>query len=67
MMLKTYTFRQEVTVTIVVEADSEETAYEMLEDIDPMTGDLDYQEPELEYIEDETGKIIWNFYQGDLV
>jgi hypothetical protein len=66
-MSKTYTFRQEVTICITVQAENEESAYEMLEDIDPLTGDLEYQEPELEYVEDENGKVIWNFYQGDLV
>ena len=66
-MVKTYVFRQEVTITITVEANNEETAYEMLEDIDPLTGDIDYQEPELEFVQDANGKLIWNFYQGDLV
>lgn len=66
-MAKTYTFRQEVTITITVEAENELTAYEKVEEIDPLTGDIEYHEPELEYVEDENGKLIWNFYQGDLV
>lgn len=66
-MANTYTFRQEVTITITVEAEDELTAYEKVEEIDPLTGEIDYQEPELEFVEDANGKVIWNFYQGDLV
>lgn len=66
-MANTYTFRQIAYITIVVEANNEESAYEKVCEIDPLTGDIDYEEPELESIEDENGKRLWDMYKGELV
>ena len=47
-MSNTYTFRQIAYITIEVVADTEDEAYDKMCDIDPLTGDIDYEEPELE-------------------
>lgn len=66
-MANTYVFRQIAYITLVVEAEDELTAYEKVCDIDPLTGDIDYEEPELESIEDENGKRLWDMYKGEMV
>ena len=66
-MANTYVFRQIAYITIEVEANNEESAYEKVCEMDPLTGDIDYEEPELQYIEDENGKLLWDLYEGDLV
>lgn len=66
-MANTYVFRQVAYITLVVEAENDESAYEKVCEIDPLTGDIDYEEPELESIEDEKGNRVWDAYQGDLV
>lgn len=66
-MANTYVFRQLAYITIEVEANNEESAYEKVCEMDPLTGDIDYEEPELQYIEDENGKLLWDMYEGDLV
>lgn len=66
-MANTYVFRQIAYITIEVEANNEESAYEKVCEMDPLTGDIDYEEPELQYIEDENGKFLWDMYEGDLV
>ena len=60
-MANTYVFRQIAYITIEVEANNEESAYEKVCEIDPLTGSIDYEEPELESIEDENGKDITTF------
>jgi hypothetical protein len=66
-MANTYVFRQVAYITIEVEANNEESAYEKVCEMDPLTGSIDYEEPELQYIEDENGKLLWDMYEGDLV
>jgi hypothetical protein len=66
-MANTYVFRQIAYITIEVEANNEESAYEKVCEMDPLTGDIDYEEPELQYIEDKNGKLLWDMYEGDLV
>ena len=66
-MSNTYVFRQIAYLTIEVVADTEEEAYDKMCDIDPLTGDIDYEEPELESIEDENGKRLWDMYKGETV
>lgn len=66
-MSNTYVFRQIAYLTIEVVADTEEEAYDKMCDIDPLTGDIDYEEPELESIEDENGKRLWDMYKGEMV
>jgi hypothetical protein len=56
--MKTYIFKTIVTCYVSVEADNDLNAYEKVEEIDPLTGDLDYQEYELFKIEDEEGNDI---------
>lgn len=64
-MANTYVFRQVAYITLVVEAENDESAYEKVCDIDPLTGDIDYEEPEIESIEDENGNIVWDMYKGE--
>jgi hypothetical protein len=66
-MSNTYTFRQIAYITIEVVADTEDEAYDKMCDIDPLTGDIDYEEPELESIEDVNGKRLWDMYKGEMV
>ena len=66
-MANTYVFRQLAYITIEVEANNEESAYEKVCEMDPLTGDIDYEEPELQYIEDENGKLLWDMYEGEMV
>ena len=56
-MANTYVFRQVAYITLVVEAENDESAYEKVSEIDPLTGDIDYEEPEIESIEDENGNM----------
>ena len=56
--MKTYIFKTIVTCYVSVEAENELTAYEKVEEMDPLNGDLDYQEYELLNIEDENGNDI---------
>ncbi len=56
--MKTYIFKTIVTCYVSVEAENELTAYEKVEEMDPLNGDLDYQEYELLSIEDENGNDI---------
>jgi len=58
--MKTYIFKTIVTCYVSVEAENELTAYEKVEEMDPLNGDLDYQEYELLNIEDENGNDITN-------
>jgi hypothetical protein len=62
-MANTYVFRQVVYVTIVVEAESEDEAYANVTHTDP--DEWDWQEPELESIDDENGKRLWDMYKGE--
>jgi hypothetical protein len=66
-MSNTYVFRQIAYITIEVEANNEESAYEKVCEMDPLTGSIDYEEPELESIEDANGKRLWDMYKGETV
>ena len=67
MSNKVYVFKQVIHVTRFIEAPNEETAYEIAEGTDPLTGDLDYEEPELDYVEDMEGNLLWDAKLGDTV
>lgn len=49
--MKTYHFTTTITVYHSVEANNEDEAFDLIENIDPLNGELDYQEWELRKIE----------------